>query len=92
MTGGTFLGEGLVATAQRRRAPVVTATHCLEVNLSVTAELASAQILSLILHDHLLEQVVLLVEVLLPDGLGASITTTRVVLLRHLIRACALHI
>ena len=81
LPGRSLLGQRLVAAAQRRGAPVVTAAHHLEVDLGIAAELAAPQVLSLVLHDHLLEQVVLLVDGFLDDGLGGALAGAAVLLL-----------
>ena len=57
----------MVAAAKCGGTAVVAVAHHLEVDLAVTAKLASAQVLGLVLHDHLLKQVVLLVDVLFAD-------------------------
>ena len=84
----------MIAAAESAGAAIVTAAHHLEVDLGVAAELRAAQVFGLVLHDHLLEQVVLLVDVLLADGLGSALAAALVagLWLGGLIRIGSLHI
>ena len=83
----------MIATAEGAGAAIVTAAHHLEVDLGVAAELRAAQVFRLVLHDHLLEQVVLLADVLLADGLRPALPASLVaVRLGGLIGIGSLHI
>ena len=68
-----LLGQSLVAAAaQSRLASIVARPDRLEVDLSIAAELASPQVFGLVLNDHFFEEMVLLIDALLVDGLGTD--------------------
>ena len=73
LTLRAFFRKSLITSSESRRPTVVTATDDLEVDLTIAAKLATTQVLSLVLNDHLFEEMILLVDVLLCHGLRSTL-------------------